>query len=94
MKGSACFSLTMVVCLCIAVASVFGQTETRVSAPYTHKNLTIFLIHGKDASSSRDLLTLQEAMEMNVFKVYETETGRADRRNISPTLMVHPSGES
>jgi len=73
MKGSAGFSLTMVVFLCIAVVSAFGQTGTRVSAPYTHKNLTIFLIHGADASSSRDLITLQEAMEMKVFIVYETD---------------------
>lgn len=89
MKGSAGVSLTMVVCLCIAVVSAFGQTETRVSAPSTHKNLTIFLIHGRDASSSRDLITLQEAMEMDVFKVYETDdVNELVVENISPKYDV------
>ena len=89
MKGSAGFSLTVVVCLCIAVVSAFGQTETRVSAPYTHKNLTIFLIHGADVSSSKDLITLQEAMEMKVFKVYETDdVNELIVENISPKYDV------
>ncbi len=73
MKGLAGFSLTVVVCLCIAVVSVSGQSPIRVSAPYTHKNLTIFLIHGADASPSRDLITLQEAMEKKIFIVYESD---------------------
>ncbi len=73
MKGLASFSLTAVVCLCIGVVSAFGQAAYRISAPYTHQNLTIFLIHGGDANSNKNLITLQEAMEMKVFKVYETE---------------------
>lgn len=89
MKGSAGFSLMVAVCLCIAVVCVFGQSPTRVSAPYTHKNLTIFLIHGADASSSRDLITLQEAMEMDVFKVYESdEVNELIVENISPKYDV------
>jgi len=85
MKGLAGFSLPVVVCLCIAVVSAFGQSPTRVSAGYTHKNLTIFLIHGADASSSRDLITLQEAMEMDVFKVYESDdVNELVVENISP----------
>src|SRR6476620_9278929 len=43
-----------------------------VSAPYTYKNLTIFLLHGRDQSSGRNLLTLQEALERKIFVVYET----------------------
>lgn len=73
MKGLTTFSLTVVVCVFIGVVSAFGQAAYRISAPYTHQNLTIFLIHGEDASSNKDLITLQEAMEMKVFKVYETE---------------------
>ncbi len=85
MKGSAGFSLTVVVCLFVAVVSVFGQNTTRVSAPFTYKNLTIYLIHGADASSRRDLITLQAAMEMKVFKVYETEdVNELMVENISP----------
>lgn len=43
-----------------------------LSGPYTHKNLTIFLLHG--ASQSRGLapLTLQEAMKRKLVVVRET----------------------
>jgi hypothetical protein len=73
MKRLLGIGLAVVVCFAFAGLSVSGQSAYRISAPYTHKNLTIFLIHGADASSNRDLITLQEALEMKVFKVYETE---------------------
>ncbi len=89
MKGLSSFSLTVVVCLCIGVVSAFGQTAYRISAPSTHQNLTIFLIHGEDATSNKNLITLQEAMEMKVFKVYETEdVDELIVENISPKYDV------
>lgn len=89
MRGLASFSLAVVVCLCVGVVSAFGQAAYRVSAPYTHGNLTIFLIHGEDASSNKNLITLQEAMEMKVFKVYETEdVNELMVENISPKYDV------
>ena len=63
---------------------VNAQSSYRVSAPYTHKNLTIFLIHGKDESSGKNVLTLQEAMEMKVLRVYETsDVNELEVENIS-----------
>jgi hypothetical protein len=89
MNGLASFSLMVAVCLCIGVMSAFGQTAYRISAPYTHQNLMIFLIHGEDASSNKNLITLQEAMEMKVFKVYETEdVDELMVENISPKYDV------
>lgn len=44
----------------------------RISAPYSHKNLTIFLIHGKNETSKTNILTLQEAMQRQILRVYET----------------------
>ncbi len=89
MKGKGSLSLTVVVCLFIAVVSAFGQSAYRISTPFTHKNLTIFLIHGADASSNKDLITLQEAMEMKVFKVYETEdVDELIVENLSPKYDV------
>jgi hypothetical protein len=50
-----------------------AQTDGyRVSEPYSYKNLSIFLIHGKDQTSKKNILTLQEAMEKKLFVVYET----------------------
>jgi hypothetical protein len=43
-----------------------------VSGPYTHKNLTIFLLHGAGASQGRTPLTLQEAMKHKLVVVRET----------------------
>lgn len=44
----------------------------RVSQAYSHKNLSIFLIHGKNESSKTNIMTLAEAMERKLFRVYET----------------------
>ncbi|MCM3904676.1 MAG: hypothetical protein ND866_23510 [Pyrinomonadaceae bacterium] len=46
--------------------------DYRLSGPYTHKNLTIFLIHGKNMIEGRSFLTLQEALEQKKVVVYET----------------------
>src|SRR5215468_9853715 len=44
--------------------------EYAVSGPYTHKNLTIFLLHGQ--SQGQAPLTLQEAMKRKLVDVRET----------------------
>lgn len=36
--------------------------EYRLSGPYTHKNLSIFLVHGKNLIKAKSFLTLQEAL--------------------------------
>jgi hypothetical protein len=46
--------------------------EYTVSGPYTHKNLTIFLLHGSNQSQGRAPLTLQEAMKRKLVVVRET----------------------
>ena len=73
-----------VACLLITAAMVRAQGSNRISAPYTYKNLTIFLIHGKDERSGKNVLTLQEAMEMKVLRVYETsDVNELEVENIS-----------
>ena len=44
----------------------------RLSGPYTHNNLTVFLVHGKD-QTTRTFLTLQEALAQKKVRVYETK---------------------
>src|SRR5580704_11768821 len=46
--------------------------EIKLSGPYTHENLTVFLIHGKDALPGKKFLTLQEALEQKHLVVHET----------------------
>jgi hypothetical protein len=50
-------------------------TDYLLSGPYTHKNLSIFLIHSKTTTSrTRSFLTLQEALEQKKVIVYETQS--------------------
>jgi hypothetical protein len=48
----------------------------KLSGPYTHDNLTIFLIHGDDQFKGRKLLTLDEALEQKKVVVHETKNVR------------------
>jgi hypothetical protein len=51
-----------------------GNTdEYRLSGPYTHNNLAVFLIHGKDKLAGKTFLTLQEALKQRKVVVYETK---------------------
>jgi hypothetical protein len=48
-------------------------TNYRISGPYSHKNLTVFLVHGKDLLKGHSFLTLQEALAQKKVIVYETK---------------------
>ena len=53
----------------------------RISGPYTHKNLSLFLIHGKNTINAKKFLTLGEAMEQKKVTVHET--GDVNRLSIT-----------
>jgi hypothetical protein len=85
------FAMTGLLIAVIAIAATegFAQGNYRISAPYTYKNLTIFLIHGKDSTSKKNIITLQEAMKLKIFKVYETsEVNELMVENISTQYDV------
>ena len=48
--------------------------EYRLSGPFSHKNLSIFLVHGKNTFSGKTFITLQEALVQKKVVVYETQT--------------------
>src|SRR5215204_2727514 len=50
-----------------------SASNFRISGPYTHKNLTIFLVHGKGLLEGHSFLTLQEALAQKQVVVYETK---------------------
>lgn len=43
-----------------------------ISGPYIHKNLTVFLVHGKNRVEGKEFLTLQEGLAKKVVVVNET----------------------
>ena len=72
-----------------AVVAAAQNPDYRISAPYTYKNLSIFLIHGKDESKKGNVLTLQEAMERKLLVVYETsDVNQLEVENVSKELDV------
>jgi hypothetical protein len=81
--------LTAALLLCAAAAAQKGEPQPppakpierptlalRLSGPYTHDNLTIFLIHGDDQMKGRKFLTLDEALEQKKVVVHETTNVR------------------
>ncbi len=72
MKLTVLRSVAVLFVFAVAASAQSHAQAYRISAPYTHKNLTIFLIHGKNETSKTNILTLQEAMQRQILKVYET----------------------
>ncbi|HLO01276.1 MAG TPA: DUF6569 family protein [Pyrinomonadaceae bacterium] len=60
-----------------AAGQAGGTTQVgdyRLSGPYTHKNLSIFLVHGKNLIKAKSFLTLEEALVQKKVVVYETRS--------------------
>jgi hypothetical protein len=85
-----CLSALAFLILGFAAASARAQSSAyRISAPYSYKNLTVFLIHGRDELKNKNILTLQEAMEKGILVVYETsDVNNLEVENISKTYEV------
>jgi hypothetical protein len=70
-----------------------GQSSYRLSGPYTHGNLTVFLVHGKDLTT-KTFLTLQEALAQKKVRVYETkDVNQLAIRNLSNQDIYVQSGD-
>lgn len=81
----------------LAVLAAFtniGQAaELRLSGPYTHDNLSIYLVHGQDRVPTK-YLTLSEALEQHKVVVYETSSvNQLQVENLSKEDIYIQSGE-
>jgi hypothetical protein len=56
----------------LALSLAAPAEDYRLSGPYTHDNLSIFLIQGTKQPSAKTFLTLQEALAQKKVVVYET----------------------
>jgi hypothetical protein len=54
-------------------SSAAPVVKYRLSGPYTHENLTVFLIHGDDQVKDKNFLTLDEALQQKKVVVHETK---------------------
>jgi hypothetical protein len=59
--------------------------DLRLSGPYTHENLTVFLVYGRDRLETKELLTLQEALVQKKAVVHEKE----DVNELTVEVTVH-----
>jgi hypothetical protein len=74
-------------------AQVTGS-DYKISGPYAHKNLTVFLIHGDNTATGKVPLTLQEAMALKKVKVIETgDVNQLAIQNISDEEVFVQSGD-
>ena len=70
-----------------------GQSNYEFSGPYTHGNLTVFLVHGKDLTN-KTFLTLQEALAQKKVRVYETkDVNELAIRNLSNQDIYVQAGD-
>jgi len=68
--------------------------DYRISGPFTHQNLAIYLIHGKNIIEGRSFLTLQEALEQKKVVVYETkDVNELSIRNLSAQEIYVQAGD-
>ncbi|MFL6229037.1 MAG: ARPP-1 family domain-containing protein [Pyrinomonadaceae bacterium] len=68
-------------------AEAAAAADYTVSGPYTHKNLSVFLVRAKDKTADGgNFLTLQEALQQKKVVVYET-------RNVNELAIENVSGE-
>lgn len=54
------------------LGSVVSVADYRLSGPYTHDNLTVFLVSGNATMDGSSIMTLQEALAQKKAVVYET----------------------
>ncbi len=61
-----------------------------ITGPFTHDNLSIFLLHGADAIDGKGFIPLDEAMEQKCVVVHETgNVGQLEVENISELFDLY-----
>ena len=61
-----------------------------LSGPYTHKNLTVYLVHGENVLTGKTPLTLEEAMNRKLVRVHETsDVDELEIENVSSSDEVY-----
>src|SRR5262249_6010520 len=63
--------------------------QCRITGPFTHQNLSIFLLHGPDQIQLQKFWTVPEALEQKLFVIHETQSvNQLQMENLSPDAPV------
>ncbi|MCP4685564.1 MAG: hypothetical protein GY867_08955 [bacterium] len=90
---------TLALCLVLAVGPLAIAADAqygdyRITGPYTHDNLSLYFIHGRDAVQIESMLTLAEALRMEKVIVHETgRVGELSIENLSDLPIFIQSGD-
>ncbi len=85
--------LLFLVILVLPHQAVSEDRIDRLSGPFTHENLSIYLVHGLSAPGPVPL-TLAEAMQSNLVRLHETgEVGHLSIENLSDQEVFIQSGD-
>jgi hypothetical protein len=71
---------------------VVEAKDYTLSGPFTHANLSVYLIHGPDQSRGQPFMTLQEALDQNQAVVHDTGFGVAID-NLAKTPLFIQAGD-
>src|SRR3954462_4795702 len=86
-------------CAILIVSNLFAGEQTSpdmqaVLGPFTHENLTVFLIRGRDQSDGQKYLTLAEALDQKKVVVHETgNVNELSIENVSDEPVYIQAGE-
>lgn len=77
------------------LGKVRGTTvkTAKLSGPYTHGNLDVFLVHGPDALAGQTFLTLHEGLQQKRASVHETGLASLTIENRSEEPLFIQSGD-
>lgn len=86
--------LALVVALAVPAVSPAVAAAPRISGPYAHENLAVYLIHGADTHTGRALVPLARALEQKLARISETsEVNRLLVENVSAEPVFIQAGE-
>ncbi|HLJ51115.1 MAG TPA: DUF6569 family protein [Bryobacteraceae bacterium] len=75
-------------------AAAQPSSDYRISGPYTHDNLSVFLVHARKLATNQKYLTLQEALDQKKVVVYETgSVNELAIQNVSSEEVYIQSGD-
>ena len=70
------------------------QPAHRITEPYVHRNLAIYLLHRANGASKRSFLTLDEALQTGWAKLHETgRVGELEIENLTEADLYAQAGE-
>jgi hypothetical protein len=73
----------------LTAADAGKPLQVTITGPFTHDNLSIFLLHGPDQVALKKYVMLAEAIEKKLFVIHETQSvNELSMENLSPDTEV------